>query len=109
MCTRENDNNINIFIYLTKYHFNRFAQLYRKKSCYFELLTSFIRFKENGVTKDDVAIFHNLGEVFSRDFSLATQNFDICQLRPGPNCQKQKHYVYQLMNKKQNHPGMIIG
>jgi len=77
------------------------------------------RWKENGMTPNDVAIFSDLDEVFTRDFLLAISSCDVPEFRPGQDCKEPKLTANSLIfesspeciysDKKWNHPDLIIG
>jgi Glycosyltransferase family 17 len=48
------------------------------------------RWKEQGMTPDDLGILSDIDEVFSRDFLRAVQTCDFPELRPNQSCQRPK-------------------
>lgn len=77
------------------------------------------RFKQNGMTTDDIAIFSDLDEVFSRDFLLAAQICEIPSFVKGQNCRYPKIVASAMTfeatpecvtsNRLWFHPDMVIG
>ena len=77
------------------------------------------RFRESGMTNEDVVIFADIDESFSRDFLVASQICEIPQFEPGQNCHKPKIVAKTLIfesapdcisaDRLWYHPDMMIG
>jgi len=77
------------------------------------------RFIKNGIAKDDIAIFSDVDESFTRDFLLAAQICEIPQLVPGQTCYKPKIVPKSIIfeatpdcitsNREWFHPDMVLG
>ena len=77
------------------------------------------RWKENGMTEEDVGIVSDLDEFFSRDYLLAAMSCDIPVFRPGQDCRMPKIGSKTLIFETSPecvaderfwyHPDMIIG
>ena len=77
------------------------------------------RWKMNGMTEDDIAIFSDTDEFYSRDFLLAAMTCDVPQFRKGQDCRNPKLLGQTLQiesspeciveNRQWYHPDMMIG
>lgn len=77
------------------------------------------RWKMNGMTEDDIAVFSDVDEVYSRDFLLAATTCDVPQFRKGQDCREPKILGTSLIFESSaecitkarwwHHPDMIIG
>lgn len=77
------------------------------------------RWKMNGMTEDDIAIFSDVDEFFSREFLLAAMTCDIPEFRKGQDCNSPKLRANTLIfessaeciteSRGWYHPDMIIG
>ena len=77
------------------------------------------RWRENGMTTNDIGIISDIDETFSRDVLRAAQVCDIPSLRPGQDCHTPKLIGETLIfesspecmqkNRRWIHPDMIIG
>ena len=76
------------------------------------------RWKTNGMTEDDIAVFSDVDEVFTRDFLLAAKTCEIPQFQKGQDCQRPKLMGHTTVfesspecidRKSWHHPDMIIG
>jgi len=77
------------------------------------------RFIQNGMTKDDIAIFSDVDETFTRDFLLAAQICEIPQFVPGQTCHRPKIVSKTIIfeaapdcitsNRAWFHPDMVLG
>mmetsp|Transcript_27289 Transcript_27289/g.41274 ORF Transcript_27289/g.41274 Transcript_27289/m.41274 type:complete len:290 (+) Transcript_27289:339-1208(+) len=76
------------------------------------------RWKQNGMTKDDIGYLGDVDEAFTRDFLRALQICDVPQFRPGQDCKKPKvlgstlNFQGSLLcpsTSRGFHPDIIIG
>lgn len=77
------------------------------------------RWKDNGMTEEDVGIVSDLDEFFTRDFLLAARSCDVAVFRPGQDCRKPKVLamtrVFEsspdcpVAKRRWHHPDMMIG
>jgi len=79
-----------------------------------------LRWKINGMTKDDIAIVADADQTFSRDFLRALQICDLPEFQPGQTCHESKVWgqsityhgspdCVALDNKIQFHPAATLG
>ena len=77
------------------------------------------KWKQNGMTVDDIGIIGDLDEMFSRDFLLAAQSCDVPEFRPQQDCRNPKLLAKTLVFESSPecvtearlwfHPDMMIG
>jgi len=77
------------------------------------------RWKQQGMTQDDIGIVGDTDEFFSRDMMLAATSCDVPSLRPGQNCHYPKilgrSLVFEISpecvteERRWHHPDMISG